>query len=435
MFGKNVGILPNLGKFLCGPLGVLFLYGAFFAFAYAASDFHHAETVRYLLPLFPLLAAAVSAALPFLPRPARAAGVLLVASAVALFASDLPRHAEKVARNRGWFDRSRETADALRERGAKSAFANYVMLAVGLENPQVLIDCPLPERFPEVAREIELSPSQPAVLEDFNGFKHFLAATGATADYGQHGWRMHTRIARRAAREEALPRAATGEAHVARDGGMTTWTWSLAEARDVSGVRVWPLARDPHPAWQLETRAEGGDWEPLAGPWKDTGFSFSGERLYFGGACHRFELLAPAARRAKEVRLSVDDGATAVRRVQLLTPAAERTASRPNHGALARRLKRLGRTCVYADRETANALEARTSREPSLFPDSLLAEPVRWGGETALVSRLEDAPGLRDDLRAAGVPFSETRAAGHVVFLPEGAPETPLRFLGVALAP
>ena len=218
MFGKNRANLPNIGKRLSGAPGLLALYGAFFALAYAASDFHHAETVRYLLPVFPLFAASLDAAVPFLPRPARLAADALVASTLALFASDLPAHAAKAERNRVWFDRSREAADALRERGATGAFANYVMLAMGVACDGVAIDCPLPERFPDTARQLDESPRQPAVLEDFQGFSHFLNATGATAEYGKHGWRMHTGITRRAAREEALPRAA-GEVSRSDGGG------------------------------------------------------------------------------------------------------------------------------------------------------------------------------------------------------------------------
>jgi hypothetical protein len=131
----------------------------------------------------------------------------------------------------------------------------------------------------------------------------------------------------------------------------------------------------------------------------------------------------------------VDDGEADARRIQLLVPAEETTSAHPNFGALARRLKSLGRTTVYADRETANGLEARTSMEPSLYPESLLMEPIRWDGTTAIVARLEDAPGIRDDLEAAAVPFEELRVAGQVVFLPSGGPATPLYFLGTALSP
>ena len=124
-----------------------------------------------------------------------------------------------------------------------------------------------------------------------------------------------------------------------------------------------------------------------------------------------------------------------MRRIQLLAPAEEATGPHPNYGALARFLKKRGRTTVYADRDAANGLGARTSMEPALYPESILADPIRWDGTTALVARLEDAPGLRDDLSAAGVPFEEERFAGHSVFLPSAAPAIPLRFLGPALAP
>lgn len=426
--------LPNIGKMLSGPLGLIFLYGAFFAVVYAASDFHHAETVRYLLPFYPLLAASLDAATEFLPRPARMLAFVLAAAAFLLFAADLPAHAAKAETNRVWFDRSREAAEALRERGANGAFANYVMLAMGIANENVLVDCPIPERFPDVARALEESPSQPAVLEDFNGFSHFLKATGATAAREKRGWRMYTGIARRAAREEALPRAATGTPEVTREDGRTVWTWKLSEATDIAGVRVWRCDDSPRPAWTLQVR-DGGKWKTLSGPWKDAGYSFSGERLYFGGVRHRFELLSPSPGRAAEVRLLVDDASEVVRRIQLLVPAEETTSAHPNLGALVRRLKRLGRTTIYADRETANGLEARTSMEPSFYPESLLAEPIRWDGTTAIVARLEDAPGLRDDLEAAAVPFEELRVAGQIVFLPSGGSATPLYFLGTALAP
>ncbi|MBQ7251785.1 MAG: hypothetical protein IJS32_04200 [Kiritimatiellae bacterium] len=436
MFGKKQSILPNIGKTLSGPPGILLLYGAFFAAVYAASDFHHAETVRYLLPLFPILAAALDAAVPALPRPARFAANALVLAAAALFAADLPAHAAKAERNRVWFARSAEAADALRERGASCAFANYVLLAMGVANGNVLVDCPVPERFPDVARALEESVSQPAVLEDFNGFSHFLRASCATAVREKRGWRMHTAIARRAAREEALPRAATGEAEVSRENGRTAWTWRLSEKRAIAGIRIWPENPDPHPRWELQVRdGDGGAWRTVSGPWNDAGFSFSGERLYFGGVRHRFEMLLPSPVPAEEVRLAMDDGETAVRRIQLLAPAEEATGPRPNYGALARFLAKRGLTTVYADRDAANGLGARTSREPSLYPESLLADPIRWDGTTALVARLEDAPGLRDDLTAAGVPFAEERFAGHAVFRPSAAPATPLRFLGPALAP
>jgi hypothetical protein len=426
--------LPNIGKMLSGPLGVLFLYGAFFALAYAASDFHRIDSPRYLLPFFPLLAASLDAAADFLPRPAQMLAFVLAAAAFLLFAGDLPVHAAKAKKNRVWFDRSREAAETLRERGISGAFANYRMLAMGVANENVLVDCPLPERFPDVARALEESPSQPAILEDFNGFSHFLKATGATAAREKRGWRMYTGIARRTAREEALPRAATGTPEVSREGGRTVWTWRTANPVSLAGIRIFPAKRDPDASWKLEAKS-GGKWQTLSGPWRDAGFSFSGERLYFGGVRHRFELLARSPVPAEEVRLSADDGEADARRIQLLVPAEETTSAHPNFGALARRLKSLGRTTVYADRETANGLEARTSMEPSLYPESLLMEPIRWDGTTAIVARLEDAPGLRDDLEAAAVPFEELRVAGQVVFLPSGDPSSPLYFLGTALSP
>lgn len=292
-----------------------------FTVAYALSSFSIPRTPRYLLPFVPIFAVlagttvarawnaarAAWEASRWLPRVGRSVAALaetaVLAAVVVGHARTLPRHAS----SKPWLPSARELSAELAKRGIDAAVGDYLLYGINWAADESLcVSSPWLERYAPYARRLELAAS-PAVLENFRGFDHFIAATGAMATYERIGrLRVHSdavaptnavrsvpaELIRSMQDERGRPwqkpltdLVASTLATFSPAASSSTWLEiTFAEPLSVCGVRTWIHGGDRFGAWSLEGRSPGSDtFRVLSPPHAATGYYWSGPRFYLNG--------------------------------------------------------------------------------------------------------------------------------------------------------
>jgi hypothetical protein len=355
--------------------------------------------------------------------------------AILLTAHDALRLPDYVGReklNAEFGRRARTMAQSLRDNGVRCVYVPYAFHALNflLEEEFCFTDFQQ-ERYRPYARTAELDPA-PAVLNNYGGFKGFLAATDATFEAGGAPWLGLYMRARRnvAGRREIppsdlrvirvdgnLPLIVLGDADLGTAVQLESAPASvelriaLDAARRIAGVRVLcPPGAYPD-TLTLQTRRSA------PGVAARSDFFWSGARFYWGGRAYRHEQwFAPRA--TAEIKLVVGmtrPGAkAALAEVQVFeatdaTPTPEEAALADLTAFLSAR-RATGAGAIYCDRWVANRLYAapqgafRTPREPGVFRDDAGSLPwtIPPGTTAAMLVRREDADLSLRALRSAG---------------------------------
>lgn len=434
------------------------LYAGAFTAAYALSSFSIPVTPRYLLPFVPLCAVLGGAAVAWTWHASRGARLIVSFLGTAALVTVVAGHARTLPRHRSaspWVDSARTVSTELIGRGTDAVFADYLLYGFNwAADERLCFSSPFLERYPPYARRLEAA-GNPAVIENFNGFNHFLDSTGATATYERiAGIRVHSGIAPPAAAVRPLPgdkvrgmldeRGRSWQEPLSDLFASTLATFTpagdppsrldiaFAEPVTVCGVRVWTHARDSFGAWSVEGRRAGSDtFRELSPARVATGYFWSGPRCYLRELNTREEQrFAPEPLEALRLRFH-KAGVTGVVRLselQVLQPDGE--ARTPDVSAIAEVVRASGINRVYAGRWLANQLHASlegrvwTSREPSVFGGDNGGGPVSLLPGTGVAADGEAADSARAALRMLGARARETDVGGVTLFLlPGGGPD------------
>ncbi len=441
-------------------LTVAAAYLVFFGACFAASPQYTAfRTPRYLLPLVPVAAwlagvGCACAARRWLRVVAWTAVVLAVASQLALLPHTFRFSRSAAEKSR----RLRHIGQVLQDRGITAAYASYLLYSINpLSDEAVCCSDPKLERYAPYAERIERDPS-PAVLENLGDVAAWVPATGGQVTYlPLDGVRIHCDFrppvgALREVPPESIARVCDGDGadlgdalgdrrlatgfgdlHPTDEPGEVVFSFTTAV--HVAAVRLWGV--DEPPAW-WEVEGRAGPDEPfrlLSHRVGETGFFWSGPRIYWGGPQHRHEYrFTPAAVRELRVRF----GKSALRAVyripeiQLLAadPAADERPD-PELAPLLALLNARGITHLYADRWIANQVQARTGgaiwtsrapRGPTARAGFAADGSLQLGSHTAVLLPAAGAPSLRAAAAVRGLVFDETRVPGFGTLFEAGRP-------------
>lgn len=459
------------------------LFTALFAVAYLFSSFGRMNTPRYLLPFVPLLAVFTGVVTTRLAAGARLArsrtlralafafAALLAVAPLVCYAISLRCHPRNAVRNDGWAEVTRGLAEELRARGVRVAIADYALWGgnwVANENP--IFCCPRLERHRPFAEALEAD-EHPAVIENFRGFDHFLAATGGShTRLSVPGFRVSVDARPNPIVAVTLPPESIAAARVAdvsvrpalvdqiestvvgitsEPGHDACVELDLATTSPVCGVRLWPDQRFTFDIMAVEAPAPDGSWRRLTPPCVDSGFHWYGPTFFWGGPQHCVDFrFAPL--KTDRLRLHFVSRKrqlyTLLREIRLLGPAPE-PVPLPDPEAVARELIALGATRVHANRWLAARL--RPLLPPNVWVTPLPRPDVPSDAErsclvvpdagTVLVADADAAGPVRRGLALMGAEADERRIGGAVLFALRRDPSGRLaayrgaRFLGATL--
>ncbi len=494
-----LAVAAGYGLLLCGALAALrprrrtvwdlrawslagiVLYAGIFAVAFGLSSFCIARTPRYLLPFVPLFAVLAGAGLAGASpggagsrwRPLRAGRLLgfgalcaALAGVVGFQCAQLPRRSAA----HPWIQGAREIAADLATQGTDAAMADFLLHGFNWATDERLCcSSPQRERYPPFARRLEAA-RQPAVLENYQGFDHFLAATGTQATFRRvGGFRLHAGAQPPATAVVPVPRrqlAAITDAQgcdrtealtdlffstlVTVMAGPDNQSWlevAFAEPVRLCGVRAWIAGKDGFADWSVEGRAApGAPFRTLSEPHVLTGYFWSGERFYHGGGDWREEKrFAPSMVTTLRIRFHPRNGRSHHRISELQLLREDGPATLPDPAAVAAAVRAGGITRLYADRWLANRVHdlldgaVWTSREPSVFGPENGETWVRIAPGTAIAADPDTVESVRVSLRRIGLAAREEEPGGLTLFVLPEAPHRAadyrgLRFRGKLLA-
>lgn len=458
---------------------------AFLAAGFCVSSFGHVDSPRYLLPLLPPLAVLLGVSLVRSVERFRvgngrwtrawtgAGSVLLLAillTHVAASLRTLPLHAARVERAEGRLRQAAMLQACVRSEGIDAVLADYPLWGLNWAfRDEVPVTCPISERYRPFRVKAE-DAENPAVLENFRGFDHFLKATGGTAAYSTDtGFRLHSGIKAPRADVSVLPNAAIADVLGDRgislfrdlaDGSDSTYCLlaapphsertieiQLREPVPVAGIRFW--VRDGLSYDEVSVEGligEEGTWKELVSPCVDSFFHWSGEAFFWGGAQHRTDVrFAPET--VSRLRLRFQWGARSrpisFREIEVLVPAPQREPA--DWSAVAERIRAAGLRRVYSDRGPARRLRpllpssVRLYREPLVYGTDQEDElRLAIAPDTGILVFPADAFAVRTVLEELRCEVDETRVGGLVLFTFRNVPESVsayrgLRFYGTAI--
>lgn len=466
----------------------LVLYGALYGLCYAVSSFSIPTTPRYLLPFVPLwavvagcgLAAAWTAATdptrsapPRQDRGRQAVAIVLSLAALMVLGLQIRLLPIHWRRGQAWHDAAVELGERLPGQGIDSGYGDYLLQGINwATDERFVISSPLMERHLPYRQRLEQT-DQPAVLENFRGFSHFVESTRGSVTYERVGrFRLHTQAEPPRERVSELDPARI--ASIVDDRGQDVRTWmvdqidstqanfstlvgrerwfevSFDEPVDLCGVTVWPHDQETFAEWSIEGRASEEDpFEVLSEPRVATGYFWSGPRFYWGGPLWRMEKRF-APRRLSALRLRMElRSPTASAQFEGLTfwqPTGETLVEWPRVELWVPLFRERGVRRVYADRWAANALHEAsegqlwTSREPRAFPANGDPTRPRLASDVAILVEPAAVPAVRRAfamMRFEG--FEELEHAGLHGFLFSEVPPAHrayegLRFGGTTLS-
>lgn len=446
-------------------LPAMAVFGAFFGAAYTFSSFGRVNTPRYLLPLVPVLAVLSGVVPVLLVRRARVlrsegarraatvaasvAVVFLVAAPLVGEALSMRHHLAYAQKGEGWKNRLLATTEALLREGVRTAVGDYTLWGANwVADERVVFTTPHLERYRPYALAVEASEDNPAVIENYRGFRHFLTATGGRADALSI---PRIRVAVRATPPEqaaaVLPAEVIGD--ILNDEGRSVRTavtdqfrssvTALAVAPDrsrhldvrlsaptsVCGVRLWLSGGVKRGLFSVEAVRPDGTATPLTPPCVDSGFHWSGPRFFWGGAEHHLDLrFDPVETEMLRVRIDAQGGGfqAMVNQLDVLAPADPAPPADP--AAMAAELAARGVRRVHAGRWLAARLRP-------LLPDGIWVTPlpnpdvpasaadaiaIVPDEGTVLVVDPGDAEPVRRGLAMMDAPAEEVPLAGATAF-------------------
>ena len=446
-------------------LPAMTVFGAFFGAAYTLSSFGRVNTPRYLLPLVPILAVLSGVVPVLLIRRAqairaegarRAAAVVATAASAFLVVAPLAGEALSMRHHRAydrkgeaWKNRLVATADALLREGIRTAVVDYTLWGANwAADERVVFSTPHLERYLPYALAMEASEENPAVIENYRGFSHFLAATGGRADaLSVPGLRVAVRATPPEQPAAVLPAAAIGD--IADDGGHSVRSAVTDQFRStvaglavtprrarhldirlpaptaVCGVRLWLSGDTKRGLFSVETVNPDGIATPLTPSCVDSGFHWSGPRFFWGGVGHHVDLRFDSMETDHlRVRFDARGGGfhAMVNELELLAPAAPAPMADPL--ALASELAARGARRVHAGRWMAARLRpllpAGVWVSPLPDPEGTVsaagAVAIVPDEGTVLVVEPGDAEPIRRGLAMMDAPADEAPLAGATAF-------------------
>ena len=433
----------------------LFLFTAFFALAYLCSSFGQVHSPRYLLPFVPLFAVLLGTVFGLVLRhrprltPLAALPIVLL---LALYAAPIPNYLVRLRRNDAFAAGANETISALAEKGVDGIIANYLHWSYNWAGDETIpVSTPAMERHKPTAISVERA-ERLAVLENFHGLDHFLAATGGTATYGGIGRTRRVHYGFHApATVRDLPPSLIAEASNDRGydqtsslllpvadadirllipaGETRTLDLRLAAPTELCGIRVRVEDSRSFATLAIDVLPEGSSEFVEASPEHiDSGFFWSGPRPYWGGYMDRMEKRFPPVR-ATAVRLRMGAGHV-VRAVDLsdIVLLAPSDAPLPDPDAIAETLRAQGARRVHADRWLGEQLRARlpesvwVSREPLVYGDSADALAIVPDEGTVLAVEPAAIETTRHGLSYLGDCATETQVGNVTLFSFRKAP-------------
>ena len=460
---------------------------ALFGAAYLLSSFGRVHTPRYLLPAVPLLAVLAGVAPVLLWRaahiPAAARARRLAAIAAAALGAFLvvgPRVAETLSlrhhwarsiHNEAWRRRGAAATDALQAHGVRSAIIDYTLWGINWAGDErIVFSSPHLERFRPYALALE-SDENPAVVENFHGFDHFLLATGGKATTLRvPGLRVAVDASPPAQAVSVLPDSVIADirntfgrsiVRTVTDQFATTTVGTLASPDEdrhldirlarpttVCGIRLWSFNFRNKAWFAAEAKRPDGTYAALTPPCADSGFHWSGPCFFWEGLEHHFDLRFPPVE-TDALRLLVSsprgESIVIVDDIDILAPAAPRPA--PDPAAIAAELLARNICRVHAGRWLAARL--RPLLPPSVWvsplpnreePDSAIQAATIVPDEgTAVLVDPGDAEPVRRGLSMMRAPMDETPLSGVTAFFFGPAPSESIasyrgaKFLGASV--
>ena len=446
-------------------LPAMAVFGSFFGAAYTLSSFGRVNTPRYILPLVPILAV-LSGVVPVLlvrrARAIRAAGVRRAATIAAAAASaflvaaplagevlSLRHHRAYDRKGEAWKNRLAVATDTLLREGVRIAVVDYTLWGANwVADERIVFSTPHLERYRPYALAQEASEDNPAVIENYRGFSHFLDATRGRADALSI---PHLRVAVRATPPEqaaaVLPAQAIGD--ILNDEGNTVRTavtdqfrssmTALAVLPDrprhidvrlsahtaVCGVRLWLSGSVKRGLFSVEAVRPDGTSTPLTPACVDSGFHWSGPRFFWGGAEHHLDLrFDPVETDLLRVRIAAQGGGfhAMVNQLDVLAPADPAPPADP--AAIATELAARGARRVHAGRWLAARLRPLLSADvwvsplpdpdvPASAADAIAIVPDEG---TVLVVDSGDVEPVRSGLAMMDASADEVRLGGATAF-------------------
>ena len=457
-------------------LPTVVVFCALFGAAYVLSSFGRIDTPRYLLPAVPLLAVLSGVVPVLLWRAARSIGAmavrrvatigatllgaLLVAGPLAGEVLSLRLHHARAIANDAWKQRAEVTADELLSRGIRTAIVDYMHWGFNWAGDErVVFSSPHLERYRPYALALE-SDENPAVIENFRGFSHFLAATGGRAEsLPVSGLRVMANVTapeqavtvlsdeviadllddvgrsvRRAATDQFCSTMAGIAAYPRHDRHLDI---RLASRTKVCGVRFWSFNQRSRAWFSIEAMQPDGTYAPLTPLCVDSGFHWSGPCFFWEGMEHHFDLrFAPVETDSLRLRVSAPRGATTVmvNDVDILAPSAPRPVADP--AAIAKELVTRNARRVHAGRWLAARLRPLLPGDIWVSPlpdrevsdDALTAATIVPDEGTVLLSDPGDEEPVRRGLAMMGAPTDEVPLAGVMAFFLRRPPSEQLAF-------
>lgn len=448
------------------------LYLVFFVIACGASAFCIARTPRYLIPFVPLFSVITGVTVADrdlfkrgkhwrpLNRRHTVMAVTLRSALIIIVVFQLFQLPVSVPHGT-WIRGAAEIAEALNLENIDAAVADFKLAGFNWATDERLCcSSPLQERYRPYAQKLEQA-GNPAVLENFRGFDHFLLATGASSSFDRiGGYRVHSSALPPATDTTPVGRhridSITGSDGVDYTEALTDqflatqinildpfWIEiNFTKPQTVAGLRAWVADKEGFAEWSVSGRTSRKEtFQTLSPPHVLSGYFWSGKRFYYDGTAARMEKLFPPVK-VQALRLQLtprkkNDEPFFIS-IAELQPLHEYSPFKlPDINAIAASIRKEGLTDIYADRWLANNLKKiladspRVSLDPGIFQGKGHGENIVLKSGCAFAVEPDTVDSVRLGLRRIGLSMREYETGGVILCIPETPAEEQIAYPGL----
>lgn len=434
-------------------LGALLLYIVCFALVFSLSTFSRFNTPRYLLPLVPVMAVALSLPLSILARKISPfLAWLPLVGMLGWHSFQIPSFYSRANADGLWMKRVHHIDEWASQTGRTTFFGSFA--AHGALNyataERIAVADPRGERSPPTAERVEHADTVD-VLGDYLSAAEFIQQSGGATEYRELeflGLHYNLRPPTNGVRE--LPPAviasitdgsgrnagALTDANAATswqyDASTNTWIEiRFTSPADVRRLRLCGLTLSPGLRVKVDVLYAGtDDWNTGIDALINTGYFWSGPRVFCRGLSERWDIaLHTPPLSAIKVGFPADRRTKVVKMTELRLYEADERPLVPESDAINKLIRVLDSRRehirrLYADRWVSNKVRLsrvgmiNTIEEKSIYRgvDQDSSHPVVLDSGTALLVRHEDAPSMRRVLASAGASLRETSVGPWILF-------------------